>query len=637
MNVSLIGCKQSDVLVEIIQDQRIGETDYSLQPLLVDVSYRDQDPDFKSPKPEEDPEAAAQDILAQLPNLKLEDLPTTDETAAQQEHDKNATSNLEDATSGGSTGAGETPSGADTSEGTTGGTGGDSNQDNSGTGTGTGTPPPETDPGTNGGGGSSETPKGKVYNNGTYVDLPANTRGIAAVGQYALIVEMLGGKGALVAADANWLAQMRATPAAFSNNAEERAWIDSGIATGWSGSGTTAGTINIRALKAAGADTVLVGANSEGLSQADANQLTAAGINVVVMPAIGDQRTADADIVKAVLVVGELLKDAGTAIQYNAKAAAATYESMHDAAINNTLNANGGYSYRRSNRNPYDSLPEPAATGIIYQDFALNQTSYISTNSITTCYVDSWTFGNYNQAYIYHYRAESNTYYDIRLVDISDGFGLAKGGTSPYPNGWFFLSDYLFQVAGIQDNGPSQLLRTSTGASDRAVVSTGGLSTEANSSNPIIYYSIVTTVSGDGPPEWGSLNYFSPVLLGRVLVDGFSGIISEWRVGSDNVFPAVLARNATIANRMRTSAAKPDGYYNIGSPYPIYILPSGLAGSWADGTVESYLMAPWAYSRFRGQSLESASSYVNDFYRTFYRCRSADVLQDYNTTIIAGG
>jgi hypothetical protein len=65
-------------------------------------------------------------------------------------------------------------------------------------------------------------------------------------------------------------------------------------------------------------------------------------------------------------------------------------------------------------------------------------------------------------------------------------------------------------------------------------------------------------------------------------------------------------------------------------PFEAWVLPSGLAGSWADGTIESFLAAPWAYCMFQqGKDLTASSTYVNEFYNTFYRTGAANIVSGY--------
>jgi hypothetical protein len=116
-----------------------------------------------------------------------------------------------------------------------------------------------------------------------------------------------------------------------------------------------------------------------------------------------------------------------------------------------------------------------------------------------------------------------------------------------------------------------------------------------------------------------------PLFNGRDVVNNLIG---------DADFPAVISRNEEYARKIRKSAEKDDGFYNVGQDYDVYVLPEGLAGSWADGHVESFLAAPWAYGMFQeGGSPARAAVYADSFYRTFYRTNDSGSIQNWGLVI----
>jgi len=600
--ICLGGCKESDVLTEHIEDAN-AVVDETQEPVYRDNPEAPENPELESLARSQNDNLAFQDET--LPDYDKN--PNTDETTDQREkqddsaHDQNATEGDEVGDSDKSAENGAQTGDKGKSDSTkTGDTGGDSTKTDS---VSTVTPDETSsgdsgDSGTNGsdagagdqGGGSSTGGgggTGVVYDDGTYTELPENTGTVAAVGQYATIVQMLAGKGALCAADSEWLAQVKASPA-FPDEG-----IDT-IATGWSGNGTESGSADVAALIAADPDVVLVGSGSATLSAADTASLQAAGINVVVMPSLGNEDDPDSNITTAVSVVGALLSSAST--QYDTAAAAQRYISMHDDALNNCVSANGGYAHKVINGNDMDYIYQGAGDG--------EATTQLSNRRITTAFVDAWTTEGASSAVADRsYSDQTLNYRNGQVVDTSDGVGLsAKVGAS----GNFMLIDYYLQCAGVVNN-----------AYDRSKPRSLPYMVIAGDCTNIGLGSLVQT--RDAP---SALWYRQ---LGEASV--------HWYTVGDADFPAIIARTGEIRDHIAASAAKSDGLYNIGQQYAVYVMPSGLAGSWADGTVESYLLAPWALWRFGGATESAASSYVNSFYSTFYRCGAGEggILSNYDS------
>jgi hypothetical protein len=427
------------------------------------------------------------------------------------------------------------------------------------------------------------------------------------VGGYALIVQMLAGGGALVAADENWLGGIRAS-GAFPR---EREWLDK-VVSAWSGDGTAAGSANVGALIDARPDTVLVGGNTSTLTQSECDRLVAAGIDVVVMPPIGGIFVADKDIATAVRVVGELLKsNLGT--QYYAPDMAAEYIRQHDAAINNTLNANGGYA-------PLVTVETSSFSTIIAQGSTPygTQTTYLNPNNVlSTMYIDAWSRCTPTSGYTQRLFAYESGAAPVEPVDLSDGLALS---ILPRPNerAFFSLFTYYLQCAGVGTSaGAANFLESNTNAT-RAVSTYGGVGwTGVYTDAGCLLSADFATIDIDTSHP---VNMFTPLV--RATTHGL-------RLG-DAGYPAVLARDETIARQFVNSGNKTYGLYNMRQPFQAFVVPSGIAGSWVDGNVESFLISPWAYCMFKqGKDLTAASSYINDFYSAFYRCGAAGIVSGY--------
>jgi len=630
--LSLVACKDTTVLAERIQNQRLGEVDYSVAPKIWDSPDQIENDYLRNLAL--NPDANHGEFTPIVATYDKE--PTTEDST-----DQTPQSNDKPANAQGSTVSGETMNG-DSSQGgsglgTSGGSGTDpeghatsdpGDGDRDGDGDDSTDPNPDEDNNSQGGntstGGSGGT--GTVYNDGAYTVLPqANT--IAAVGDYALIVQMLAGKGALVAADEDWLNTVRAT-SAFPNEGLDR------VVAGWSGEGKQAGCARVQAIVDSRAEAVLVGSNTSTLTQDECDQLVEAGIDIVVMPAIGVLDAPDANITTTVRIVGEILNTA------TARSRATRYVNLHNAAINDVLSANDGYvpfaqpinststafSNRVAQYNP--SLSDNSHGGSISADwFSSNLPKY-------TFYIDSWDYFTRSYSYLVEERPididiDSIIWLDRGVLDLTDGFG--KAAISSGVSG-FGLPTYYLQCAGVRDLSSTFSLHY------------GHMSWYSNI--PMVPYNIEETVPHVSDSGIFTYLYPWPMSVGDQNIRG--GSFAFWDIYStrnrmnlnpitygqtwigDSVYPAVIVRDTAIARRLVMSANKPDGYYNAIQPYQIFVVPSGLAGSWVDGNVESFLMAPWIYSMFQqGKDLTASSTYVNEFYNTFYRTGAAGIVSGY--------
>lgn len=566
--LGLLGCKDSDSLTEHIEDPLAGILDESAEPI-----YREA-PDAPTDTTRTSTYETDNDNLVNQENV----LPEYDEDeqdpaeADQRIHDE------------------DTPDDADASRGTRpsdqngtssegGGAGGNDDEQSN-------------EPEPAGTGGTVD-----FNNGGTIDDLPEGTSTVAAAGQYAVIVQMLAGQGALVAADEQFIADAQAK-GAFPDEGVES------LATTWRGDGSYEGTFDIEATIAASPDCVVVGSNTSSIGEEERSRLSAAGITVVIGPALGETDTADADIVSAVKLVGELLKDASA--QYDVAAMTNAYLQQHDEAVSNCVSANGGYSTK---------MIGGTALSYIYQKSEGTSTGGTDTTNLsnvryTTAFIDSWSTAESTTTAMRRFN-NASLYLDGETMDASDGIGLSATGVS----GNFMLMDYYLQTAGVVNNSYDTAKPVSSGNGE----SLPYLIIPGSGEDLVTYEVAVRNV---------------PSALWYPIV-GY-GISDAWTCVGDASFPAVLARDSDIAENVCASASKANGLYNVGVPYEVHAVPQGIAGSWADGTVESFLLAPWAYCMFQQDaSLNTCTTYAQNFYSTFYRCDALDAIADYQTTMTA--
>lgn len=433
---------------------------------------------------------------------------------------------------------------------------------------------------------------------GTDYELPEGVNSIAAAGQYAMIVQMLAGRGALVATDNDWITTVTKQHLFPGEGIED-------LPRAWRGDADLGYSADIEAIMAADPDVVLVDNASVKLDDAQQARLQSAGIDVVVLPKLGSPDTPDSDVVKAVSIVGELLSDAET--QFSASDMADDYGRQHDDVVEACLQANGGYSYKMEYGTSFPGIYQGTSdTGI--------ETTNLSGNRYVTAYIDSWTTDvNASSIAIRRY-GNVTLYRDGGTIDASEGAGLSAVGESRN----FLLLAYYLQVAGVVDNSYEGVKPVSGGA---GVAGKPYLVVPGGTRNLI---TDGTQVSSRTAP---SALWFAPNSV---------ALASSWLTVGDEGFPLLLVKSEDIAQRVVASANKVDGLYNVGSPYAVRVVPSGVNGSWADGTIESFLIAPWAEGLFKQDcDLERSRAYTEQFYKTFYRCSVEDACSNFDTAYAA--
>ena len=264
--------------------------------------------------------------------------------------------------------------------------------------------------------------------------------------------------------------------------------------------------------------------------------------------------------------------------------------ALHDTAISGCLNANGGYSYKMA-------APHLVFQGIYQGSSTTGEpTTNLSQERITTACIDSWGITSASSMTASREYGYSDLYLNEKNVDASDGVGLSAKTVG----GNFILSDYYLQVSGVVNNAYDAAKPVSTTAG-------------AQESHP---YAVVAG-SSDGVTALQIGVRQVPSALWYSQTGG--DIMDPWLTVGDESFPGIIVRDEDIAQAVARSAAKANGLYNVGQPYQIYQAPSGIAGNWLDGTVESFLLAPWAYGIFQEHGYDTARDWVNRFCHDFYR------------------
>ncbi len=398
----LAGCKDSDVLNELINDQEIGELDETLEPWYKDAPDAPPDPTRNSTYQSENDNLAQQE---QTKAVYSQQTPTEPEEQAEQReqqttpHDYEATEGKQEGETGkrqeiasnvdGAGGGGE-----DTSQTTTGGKGGTIT---------------------------------RVDSDSAPTEVPRNVGSVAAQGQEATIVQMLCGSGALVAANESWASTML-SKGAFINEGLEN------VASGWSDDGTP----NISALVSAAPNCIIEESDSRALTQSELDAMAEQGLtcSVVTVSKLGDQTTSDAAIMSNVQVIGEMMQDANT--QYSSSQMASQYKKLHDEAISNCVSSNGGYAYKVVNG---------TSSKVVYQGSGEDSTNF-SSNRVSTAVVDSWSTSVPSQVASERFYSNASMTYLSKIDDTLtlNGLALSQVGNEA---GDYLLSDYYLQCAGV--------------------------------------------------------------------------------------------------------------------------------------------------------------------------------------------
>lgn len=560
--IVLAGCKNSDVLNELINDQEIGELDETREPIYEENPDAPEDPSRISKYESQNDNVAEQENTQATfdENPNTENTQTEQREQAQTNHDYKATQGTQNDGS-----KGRTPE--ISSNDTAGGGGGDDSS--------------QEVPGGKGGG-------TKIFNaDDAATPLPENVHSVAAAGSYGVLVEMLCGQGALVGTDAA-AQQMVSSSGAFPGEGFES------IGVCWDGDGNPI----LSEIKAQSPRCILQSTSTRTLTQEEMDALSDAGVecDILVMPEIDGPTTTDADLMSAVTTVGELLHPAaGNTSTYDSKQSASEFVELHDQVINACVSANGGYSYKVINGSQFDYIYQgEAGVG--------TATTRLSGNRYTTVFVDSWTSAltsTVNSARSYSGASVGYLSDPSDVLDVSGGVGLSLSGQ----NSGFLLMDYYLQCAGVVDNsfeGDAPVAASSATRKALPSVISAGSDTGL---------ALNTQLAGRSAP---SALWFS----------SSGGWSNDTTLIGDAKFPGMFVRTSEIADKVSASASLTNGFYNIGQSFSLYVMPSGMFGSWADGGLESYLLSAYALGYYVGnESLQqtfsnAAATHMAKFYRS---------------------
>ncbi|MBQ9003280.1 MAG: hypothetical protein IJ087_15635 [Eggerthellaceae bacterium] len=584
--VALPSCKYSDVLTQHTEDPELGAVDENAEPNYESNPNSDLVLDMMELSIDE-----SDDVDTQVAMLPHYDPNAPDNGPTKQRIKSNQTPHDEEASEGEEEGE---PDRTGTGEGAQGGETGATTGEGEGQDEGSGeeqTSDEAEDPSdasdTGGGGGTTVE-----VGDGTDAETAKGT--VAAVGEYATIAQMLGGAGALAGCDESWLAA-RDADGCFEGELDR-------VQVAFAGDGTEESCCDVDALiNTIQPSVVLWDGTSPNLSESDRSALEAAGITVQNVPTIGKQSTEDYAVTQSVQAVASVLSGA-SGLEYDPIGVATQYVSFHDQVLQAAYDANGGYSYKVSD----------GSYAYVYQDTPLSGLSNSVTTRIATAYIDDLMKPSVSSAKVSQNAAVSDGMIELahngQTLDVSDGVGLSSSGNP----GGYLLIDYYLQLAGVVNN-----------AYDTPKPEPQG--------RPYILMPGTTTAFGT------STTYASRSTGSAFFYNAGDGTVrANWHALGDADFPAVITATDEIAQAIASSASKADGLYRMDGSYRIMVVPTGVAGSWAAGHIDSYLMSLWAYGIRDASQLATASEYVEAFYRDYLRCPNwQDAVSNWDTSYTA--
>lgn len=443
---------------------------------------------------------------------------------------------------------------------------------------------------------------------------PPSVSKVAAFGSYATIVELVAGKGALVATDAETL-----------DSDFTKVFDTSGVKKGWSDSGS-AKKMNVKQIVASGAQVILATNSSylESLSDSDFGKISNAGIEVVVMRPM----TCSQYIKSNVTTVGKML-DGSSDGEYAAQASerASDYSTFHDNLLSACISANGG-SYAGTEVYQTGNKTDVSGSGTEADDstYTLLVDAYDKNAKYTGASFGSanWTPSKGLAYASAGYSATPVSYY-IQcggLVNNAAALSSAKGsGKIPVlqfsksqfsfaSKNWSGISVTLLKDQAIT-NLDHPLLDSGKNSSNRTGLGSG-LGTSSFPKLITTSASIKSSIMNDSEGSKGMYHPYS-----WVSASGSSRTIEAFGV---NIGNAVLYSCVGVDG----SASGSENDNTLGSSIPdsaIEVNPHGVFASWTEGgTVESFLEAAWVCDVVNENDDGSVDweQEAKDFYSEFY-------------------
>lgn len=580
----LSGCLESDVIVEKVIDQTSEEIDY-------DNEQKELIPDEDSDVTLDDAAALMNTDVEQVEKI-LEDKAvygqdaTTDETAEKAQNSdsassRSASSELQDNGEGE-----ETDTGSNVSD-SSGSGGGSSSGNNS-------------DPNKSGSTSASAGDDSLIFYTqyGDLADLPHDVSTVCAVGEAATMALAFGGKGALAGTSKSFKASAQA----------KKLFASRGLADAevfWSGDGLSKGDLDVDALVEAAPDAVLTVSGTMAVTSSAYDTLTAAGISVIVLPAL----TCDTNIKTAVKVVGTIFDDAtdGQSLELVDE-----YKSMVNSVLTAAKKTHGGkvVTYLSTDFDDVDST-STRSDAMEPEYWTLYISDWDADAKVTALYGSTKLFTDTGVGYTY-------VGWDNSPISYYLGCGGALNNAAAYGRG---LSGTGYRL--VLAYNENQVTYSWSGLDDTVTLSkkNGTFNLGAN-------YVLTNARDGAGNGDenehhLGSDDFCTVIVRTADIQEAFEEALDESTgeglyarapyVDLSGIHGYGFTTGGVLISSF-ISNADADGDSEI----EVIVNPTGMASSWTEGGLESFLEAPWAASIFYDYSTSDLRADVSEFYETFY-------------------
>lgn len=449
---------------------------------------------------------------------------------------------------------------------------------------------------------AGESDSSPIYSQfGSLEKLPQDVGTVCAVGEAATIALAIGGDGALAGSSSAYL----------QGSAHRVLFAARGIAsakTCWDDDGLDKGEAKVSAIIKAKPDAVLVESGTSTLTKAEQAQILDAGIQVIVLPALN----SDTNIRRAVTVAGHLFSDETNGAS---EKAAESYKDYVDATLKAAQKAHGGGVVT------YGATDFDDVDGTTKRSDAKNPEHW-------TVFINGWDSS-----------VSASAKFHGKTVVSQSGIAYCQVGWRTSP-----LSYYMGCGGALNNAAAYGLVVNSNGMRPFLTFNENEVRYTWNSKSKLF------TVSDKGTFSQGG-NY----VLSNAFDSIGTGESAEHHLGSsdfDRVFVGNKETKAALEKARGKGGSTPSSFYSPGSYltssvsgygfsiggkilptfsvvadaerddvlYDIVVNPCGMGGSWAEGSMESFLEAPWIASQYYGEkySQEQVEEDVREFYKEFY-------------------
>ena len=406
-----------------------------------------------------------------------------------------------------------------------------------------------------------------VTADGTYIEVPENVDSVSAVGEAAVLVEMLGGSGRLTATSESFKGSSL-SQSIFGSEDAAVLWEDEGE--------TQISDANFNALLEKHPDVCFEISGDMSFSESQIAALEAAGITYVALPSL-DSATG---ISQSISLIGQILGDKSSGGGVNAVEKAEKWQQWYERLMKDVS----------SRVSPY------AANGVNYdntQDGTIKTLSGVSGSGVNSLFVSDWDDNALYSLY-------SST---VGCVLSSQGMAVTTKGYTDSPLSYFMSMGGVNNMAASAIEGgvlksEKVYINTFNAASHRTEIS-GSLSYNDSSNAKT---RMTNNLGGES---------FPAIIAASEEIKAKIRNSNQW-----TSYPAIS--NGTGVEYGFVDSHNDIVRSTIVGNYDILVNPSG-AGSWTEGSAESPLEAVWIAWKFRDAFTEAEMrSYISDFYSQFY-------------------